>query len=93
MPGASRRLRLVTPARARWTLPFFCPLTAAKAGKARQSPAKGETEKRPDSAGADARSGKGQQRAAKRGSRRFFRLLTGGLLVRIQPEEPIFSIT
>jgi hypothetical protein len=31
---------------------------------------------------------KGQQSA---GYRRLFRLLTGGLLVRFQPEEPIFS--
>jgi hypothetical protein len=31
------------------------------------------------------------QRAAKSGYRFLFRLLTGGLLVRVQPEEPIFS--
>jgi hypothetical protein len=48
-------------------LPFSCPLAAAKAGKGRQSPAYGETEKSLDSSGADARSGKAQQRPAKRG--------------------------
>jgi hypothetical protein len=49
------------------TLPFSCPFGAAKAGKARQRSAQGETEKAPDFSRGDARSGNGQQRAAKRG--------------------------
>jgi hypothetical protein len=57
---------------------------AARAGK-------GEGRKSPNSTSDDARSGNVQHTAANGGYRFFFRLLTGGLLVRIQPEEPIFS--
>jgi hypothetical protein len=34
-----------------------------------------------------------QQTAAKGGQRFFFRLFTGGLLVRVQPEEPVFYLS
>ena len=70
------------------TLPFSCPFGATKGGKQRQTTAQSESQKSLDSSGDGARSGKAQQPAAKSGYRRLFRLLTGGLLVRIQPEEP-----
>jgi hypothetical protein len=45
----------------------------------------------PDFSDAKARSGNSVQSAATGGKSVVFRLLTGGLLVRIQPEEPFFS--
>ena len=54
------------------TLPFCCPLTAAKAGKERQSPAQDETEKPPDSSWGDVRSGTAQQKGGKVRRASFF---------------------
>ena len=45
----------------------------------------------PDFIGSKSRSGASPQSRATRGKTVVFRLLTGGLLVRIQPEEPIFA--
>jgi hypothetical protein len=64
-------------------------LEATRSGKWRQRQAQGEGGKTADSTTDEARSGNVRQTAAKGGYRFFFRLLTGGLLVRIQPEEPI----
>jgi hypothetical protein len=72
-------------------LPFSCPLGATKASKRPRTPEQSEGRKTPNSRCDDARSGSVQHAAAKGGYRRLVRLLTGGLLVRIQPEEPIFS--
>jgi hypothetical protein len=75
------------------TLPFSCPFATTKAGNTRQRAAHGETENRPDFFSVDQRNNNSRQHAAKGGYDRLFRLLTGGLLVRVQPEEPIFSRT
>src|SRR5512141_908028 len=70
------------------TLPFSCPLDAAKGSKCRHSATQSEGQKSPEFAGGNARTGSVQHTAAKSGYRFFFRLLTGGLQVRVLPEEP-----
>jgi hypothetical protein len=70
-------------------LPFSCPFRATRSSKRQQRAAQSEGRKSPDSTRDEARFGNLRQTAAKRGYHFFFRLLTGGLLVRIQPEEPL----
>ena len=57
-------------------------------GNPRQRAAQGESTKSPDLAASDSRSSNARQSPTKIGYRCYFRLLTGGLLVRVQPEEP-----
>ena len=67
-------------------LPFRCNNGRQIAASARQpltSKALGSIEQ-------EAQAGSLEQESARHGSRAFFRLLTGGLLVRVQPEEPTY---
>ena len=70
------------------TLPFSCPFGATKSSKRQQAAAQSEGRKSEGSKSEDARAGSVRHMHANGGQRLFFRLLTGGVLVRIQPEEP-----
>jgi hypothetical protein len=87
-PNCGRLFHISNGHSSRSTLPFSCPFDATKSGKRQQAAAQSEGQKSADSARDEAGSGNAQHAAAKGGYRFFFRLLTGGLLVRIQPEEP-----
>jgi hypothetical protein len=68
-----------------------CPFIALERNKEEQTSAKAGTKRRSiiaDSTSDGVGSSNGQHTAASGGYRFFFRLLAGGLLVRIQPEEP-----
>src|SRR5260221_1114776 len=76
--------------RARWshkTLPFSCPLLTPKRGLGRLTDASLGSSIGPVFIGSNSRSGISAQDAATGGKTGVFCLLTGGLLVRIQPEE------
>jgi len=74
------------------TLPFACPLSAPKRGLGLHAKAQDNRHSNPGFFGSNSHSGMSSQSSAECVKSVVFALLTGGLLVRVQPEEPNRSL-
>jgi hypothetical protein len=86
-PRATRSLS--RPVTSEDRLPFSCPFGATESSKGRQAQTQSEGRKSLISTGNDAGFRQRLTHDRKKRLMFLFRLLTGGLLVRIQPEEPL----